>query len=41
VIDIQKAIETVGRPGGMPEAAELNHAVSNRWAEALNHESLN
>ncbi|HEX9411303.1 MAG TPA: hypothetical protein VF986_06375 [Actinomycetota bacterium] len=39
--DIQEAIEAVGRPGGMPEAAELYQAVSNRWAEALNHESLN
>ena len=39
--DIQEAIAAVGRPGGMPEAAELYQAVSSRWAEALNRESLN
>jgi len=39
--DIQQAIEAVSRPGGMPEAAELYQNVSNRWAEALNRESLN
>jgi hypothetical protein len=39
--DIQQALDAVGRPGGMAEAAELYQAVSNRWAEALNRESLN
>ncbi len=39
--DIQEAIEAVARPGGIAEAAELYQTVANRWAEALNRESLN
>jgi len=39
--DIQQAVEAVGRTGGMAEAAELYQTVINRWADAMNRESLN
>ena len=39
--DIQQAVEAVGRTGGMAEAAELYQTVVNRWADAMNRESLN
>jgi hypothetical protein len=39
--DIQQAIEALGQPGGMGQAAELYQAVASRWAETLNRESLN
>lgn len=39
--DIQEAIDSLSRPGGMAQAVELYQTVANRWAESLNRESLN
>ena len=39
--EIREAIEALGTQGGLARAAELYQTVSNRWADAMNRESLN
>jgi hypothetical protein len=39
--DVQEAVTAISEAGGMARAAEIYQTVANRWADAMNRESLN